>query len=198
MPVSRSDEARRNAADDGFSGVSFQDEKGLMIIGITGRNASGKGEVAEILKKCGLNYLSISDEVREEVRALGLEVTRENLISVGQETRKIWGVDVFARRCAEKIEIDKNYVVDSFRHPAEVLYFRKFADFTLIEVSAEPAVRFERVRLRGRENDPTTFGEFLEIEKRELGSGDRTAQQLVETAQMADIVIENDGSLEEK
>lgn len=168
-----------------------------MIIGITGRNASGKGEVADILKGCGLNYLSISDEVREEVKVQGLEVTRENLISVGRETRKIWGVDVFARRCAEKIEIDKNYAVDSFRHPSEVLFFRKFANFTLIEVSADPAVRFERIRLRDREKDPVTFEEFLEIEQKELGSGDRMAQQLIETARMADIVIENNGSLDE-
>ena len=43
-----------------------------MIVGLTGTKASGKGEVAEILKKRGFAYSSTSDRVREEAVARGL------------------------------------------------------------------------------------------------------------------------------
>ena len=39
-----------------------------MIIGLTGKNGSGKGEVAEFLKKRGYTYFSLSDEIREVMK----------------------------------------------------------------------------------------------------------------------------------
>ena len=59
-----------------------------MIIGLTGKNAAGKGEVAEYLKKKGFVYYSLSDVIREEATEKGLEHSRENLINLGNELRK--------------------------------------------------------------------------------------------------------------
>ena len=58
-----------------------------MYIGLTGYLATGKGVVADILKEKEFSYASLSDVVREEATAQGLEHTRENLIKVGNELK---------------------------------------------------------------------------------------------------------------
>ena len=50
-----------------------------MIIGLTGKNGSGKGEVAEVLKSAGYLYYSLSDMLREELRKRGKETSSKNL-----------------------------------------------------------------------------------------------------------------------
>jgi len=75
-----------------------------MIIGLTGRNASGKGEVAEYLKSKGFVYLSLSDELREEATNLGIEHTRDNLIKLGNELREKYGPNYLAAKINDKIK----------------------------------------------------------------------------------------------
>ena len=43
----------------------------------------GKGTVAEILKKKNFTYHSLSDSLRDELKSLKKEETRENLINIG-------------------------------------------------------------------------------------------------------------------
>jgi dCMP deaminase len=166
-----------------------------MIIGLTGRNGSGKGEAVSFLQYKSFYPYSLSDVIREEVRMQGKEITRERLIEVGTELRTQGGTAVLAERLLEKIEDDKNYVIDSFRHPDEVKAFKACPDFRLIFVEADPIVRFERVRDRGREKDATTVEEFLEIEGREVAATDWHGQQLDAVEKVADFTITNNGSL---
>ncbi len=103
-----------------------------MIMGLTGPNASGKGEVVKFLECKGFYSYSLSDVIREAVRRRGLEITRERLIEVGRELRCEEGNGVLAQRILSQIEEDKNYVVDSFRHPEEMQVFRTRPDFYLV------------------------------------------------------------------
>src|SRR5205823_874936 len=91
-----------------------------MLIGLTGRNAAGKGEVARYLQKKSFYYYSLSDAIRDEIRSRGEEPTRDRLIIVGNELRQRYGANVLAERTLAKIEDDKHYVIDSIRNPAEV------------------------------------------------------------------------------
>lgn len=167
-----------------------------MIIGLTGKNGSGKGEVAEFLKERGFVFYSLSDVIREELKQEGLKITRENLIRCGNRLRATYGPSVLADRVLERLDPDKNYVIDSFRNPFEVEAFGRRGNFILAHVKSDPRLRFERIRARGRENDPKTFEEFLTFEQREeLAS--RTNQQLSKTADMANIEIDNSGTLQE-
>ncbi|NQZ99772.1 MAG: cytidine deaminase [Myxococcales bacterium] len=50
---------------------------------------------------------------------------------------------------------------------------------------------------RGRSGDPTTLETLREVEGRELGSDDPTAQQLLAVRDLADATLRNDGSLAE-
>lgn len=169
-----------------------------MIIGLTGKNGAGKGEVAEFLKKRGFHYLSLSDKVRDEMRKSKISPTRESMIKFANELRRKYGAGWLAEEIVKDIDDDKNYVVDSIRSPAEVAVFRekKGSSFCLVAVKADPKVRFERLKKRGREGDPIEYQKFLEFEAMEA-KGDPSSQQLDETEKIADVVIENNGTFEE-
>src|SRR6185436_2841616 len=166
-----------------------------MLIGLTGRNAAGKGEVARYLVKKSFHYFSLSDAIRDEIRLRGEESTRDRLIIVGNELRQRYGSSILAERVLAKIEDDKHYIIDSIRNPSEVEAFRAAKHFKLIRVEAPPETRFQRIFSRQRESDPRTFEDFLALENREA-EGDDTSQNLVKVELMADHTLTNDGALE--
>src|SRR5436190_4721911 len=168
-----------------------------MLIGLTGRNAAGKGEVAKHLQTKSFYYYSLSDAIRDEIRARHLAITRERLIEVGNELREHFGPSVLADRILKRVEADKNYVIDSIRNPSEVEAFRKATkNFKLLLVDAPLKVRFERSVVRNRESDPITFDDFVELENREA-AGDATAQNMIMVERLADEVLVNDTSIED-
>jgi dCMP deaminase len=166
-----------------------------MLIGLTGRNAAGKGEAARYLQTKSFYYYSLSNVIRDEIRVRGEEPTRERLIIVGNELRQKYGANVLAERILARVEDDKHYVIDSIRNPAEVDAFRAAKHFKLIRIDAPPEIRFQRIISRRRESDPKTFEEFVELENREA-EGDDTSQNLVKVELMADHTLTNDGALE--
>ena len=165
-----------------------------MIIGLTGKNAAGKGEVAAYLKQKGFYYYSLSDVLREELRERGDELTRKNLIRVGRELRETHGEGCLAERILKRAQEDKNYVIDSFRHPSEIGVFRQHPAYRLLLVVADAGVRFQRIRDRGRESDPTTLAEFESLEEEEATSNESSGQQLELSALEADATVANNGS----
>jgi dCMP deaminase len=168
-----------------------------MIIGLTGTNGSGKTEVSGYLKSRGFELYSLSDEIREEILRRGKEITREVLIEVGNELREEFGPGILAERILLKLERDHNYVVDSIRNPYEVEVLKRRKDFILLAVEADQRVRFERTRSRGRESAAQTLEKFIEEENRELVSANPASQQLHATRRKADLVIANDGTLDD-
>lgn len=168
-----------------------------MILGLSGRNGAGKGEVVRFLEARSFSAYSLSDVIREELRARGLEETRERMIETGNAIRARHGPGGLALRLVERLVPDRNVVVDSIRHPAEVAVLReRSASFRLLWVDAPEEVRFARLRARGRGGDPTTLAELRRLEQRELGSDDPAAQQLLAVRDLADFTLVNDGSLE--
>ncbi|EFK97066.1 conserved hypothetical protein, partial [sediment metagenome] len=168
-----------------------------MIIGLTGKNGAGKGEVANFLKERGFHYYSLSDALREEAQKRGKEITRDLLVALGNELREKEGPGCLAERIFAKLDPEKHYVIDSIRHPAEVQVFRRRNNFTLFRIHATERLRFERLRQRNRENDPKTYEEFLALEAKEAKSDQKTDQQLDQAIGMADIQLDNNGPLKE-
>jgi dCMP deaminase len=95
------------------------------------------------------------------------------------------------------LQDDKNYVIDSIRNPAEVDALRKNKRFFLVYVTAQDDARFERIKARGREEDPNTLDAFQRIEKLEMENTDKTKQNLKGTFEKADKSIVNNGDLNE-
>lgn len=168
-----------------------------MIIGLTGENCAGKGTVAEYLKSKGFLYRSLSDVLREELKAEGKELTRENLIEKGNSLRSEHGPAALAKKTVERLEPGKDYIIDSIRNAAEAQEIKSLPNSTLVYVCAPPETRFERMKARGRENDPQSFEEFQVLEAREMRNEDKSKQSLVEAFVLADSKIENDGTIEE-
>ncbi|MCH8003723.1 MAG: AAA family ATPase [Nanoarchaeota archaeon] len=168
-----------------------------MIIGLTGKNAAGKGELANHLKSKGFVYLSLSDALRGEATKQGLDHSRDTLIRLGTEMREKFGNGILAKRINEKIKQNKgNFVVDSIRNPGEVEELRKNDGFILIGVHTDAKIRFERLMKRKRVGDSRTFEEFMEHEKRENNNGG-SGQQLDKCLEMADKIIDSNDTIEE-
>lgn len=167
-----------------------------MIIGVSGPNGAGKGELVSYLAERSFYVHSLSDVIRDELARRGLSETRERMIEVGTELRATGGEGTLAELLAGKLLADRNYAIDSIRHPAEVDVLRaRCNDFKLVWVDAPIEVRFERMRARGRPGDPETFARLEVLEARERGSEDVAAQQLDAVRERADFVVDNGGDL---
>ena len=169
----------------------------MIIIGLTGRNAAGKTTAGEALGARGFSYLSLSDVIREEAKRRGLEPLRENLTALGNELREKHGPGALAELTVARMQPDRNYAVDSIRHPAEVMALKKAGSFSLFHVFAPLEARFARSMQRGRAGDAQTLTDFIRQEEREFASSNAASQQLLETERLADRRIDNDGTLED-
>ncbi|HVB40901.1 MAG TPA: deaminase [Terriglobales bacterium] len=166
-----------------------------MVIGLTGNNGSGKTTLAEHLKAAGFYYLSLSDEIRAELEAEGVVPTRERMIERGNALRRQFGRAVLAERTRARIRDERNYAVDSIRHPDEVRALRQLPNFHLLHIEAPLEVRYQRARERGDARVPASFEQFVALEKREQAGVDPEAQNLPACAELADATVVNDGTV---
>ena len=168
-----------------------------MIIGVAGRNGAGKGEVIKLLQARSFSALSLSDAIRDVLRERGQEESRELMIDTGRSMREEGGPGVLAERLLTMMKPNGNVAVDSVRHPAEAQALRESGKpFWLLWVDADEALRFERIRSRGRSGDPETLEKLRELEGRELASENPAAQQLLAVRDIADAHVDNSGDLE--
>ena len=164
------------------------------VIGLTGPNAAGKGEVASYLRSRGFAIHSLSDVVREVAEQRGLPPEREYLIRIGNELRSEGGAGVLADRIVARLR--GHDVVDSIRNPAEVAVLRGVPGFVLVGVRAATEVRFGRSLERARPGDPESLEAFRAREAEENRPGAHR-QQLAATFALADVVVDNDDGLDE-
>lgn len=163
-----------------------------MDIGLTGTNASGKTTVLRYLTSKGFLHFSLSDILRDELKARQLEASRENLIQIGNELRNNFGASVLADRIIQKLD-SQNSVIDSIRNPSEVAVLRKLPDFILLSLDAPIEARFQRAQMRQRQENATTLEEFKKMEDLEKSS-DPNAQNIVACMNLADYKIFNDST----
>ena len=168
-----------------------------MWFGLTGRNASGKTTVVEWFVTNGFTSTSCSDSIRMWLREHNKEITRDNLIQGGRTLRLEGGPGILAEMLRDVNTGEINLVIDSIRTPAEVEALRERPDFRLIEIRASLEGRWKRLQARGRAGDPDSYDLFVAQEEAELIAADESGQALKATAAMADVVINNDGDLEE-
>jgi dephospho-CoA kinase len=162
-----------------------------MIIGVTGLIGSGKDTVADFLAHHGFTKLSLSEEIRKELRSEDIAITRATQVKKGNKLRKQHGPAVLADRVIDQMDADEDYVVVSIRNPAEVKRFRDFNDFILVHVQATDDKRLHHLRRRDDIDEAT----FERINQREYVNDDPAEQQLRDVIAMADETILNNGTL---
>lgn len=168
----------------------------MRILGVAGRNGSGKDEVVNFLHaRCGVAAVSAGDVVRDIAAREKISPTRENLHAVSQRYMEKEGSDFVARRLIRLIETRawEAVGVSGVRSPDDVAAFRsRFgAGFQLAYVRVgDPTLRFRRLRERREERDPHNLEEFLEQER------DEEAQfGIGRVINEADVIISNDAGL---
>jgi dephospho-CoA kinase len=177
---------------------AYLKKKDHIIIGLTGTNSAGKGTVADFLKKKGFVYFSLSDIIREEATKQGLDHSRDSLVRIGNQLREKHGASVLGLLTAKKIADSKEtkFIVDSIRNPSEIEELRKLSGFYLIAIDADVSLRYERSKIRGRNENASSLELFIAQENKEKSS-DSKAQQLHNCIAMADFLIENNSGFEE-
>ena len=166
----------------------------MKVIAFTGMPGSGKSEAVEIAKKLGINVIRMGDCVWDEVEKRGLKINDENVGRVADEMRKKHGMDIWARRTLEKIDRTRDkIVIDGIRNIEEMDFFRKELgkDFLLVAIHASPETRYKRLLERKRDDDTLSVDKVKERDARELRWG------LGILIALADVIIINEGSLEE-
>ena len=121
-----------------------------MLIGLTGRIAGGKGVISDFFKENGFEYLSLSQEVREEAKKRGMVLERKTLQDIGNLMRIEEGSASLAKRIIKKMDETKDYVIDGIRNSGEVEELRKVfgKDFHLISINAELEIRWRNCQNR--------------------------------------------------
>jgi dephospho-CoA kinase len=173
-------------------------KKGKNCLGLTGKMASGKGEIVNILTGRGYKYISLSDMVREAAASIGDEVSRVEMQNIGNRLRKEGGAGVLGRKVKEKIEASsiKKWVIDGIRNPAEVSELKTLEAFSLIAVDSKDGLIFNRLKIRKRTTDIADENELKKRLDREWGIGEPPdGQQVGKCVELADFFIKNNGTL---
>jgi dephospho-CoA kinase len=178
---------------------------GMKLVGVAGTNGSGKDTVGHILaEKHGWLFVSVTDMLRDECRARGLEVARENLRMISAEWRREGGLGVLIDKAIAVYDgrrgenAYKGLVVASLRNPGEADRIHELGG-TVVWVDADPRLRYERIQSsnRGRgSEDSKTFEEFLAEQEAEMhSSGDEATLNLAGVKALADTEIFNESDL---
>ena len=168
----------------------------MKVIGTVGMPGSGKSVISQILKeKLNSFYIVMGDVIREEVMKEGLEPTPDNVQMIMITIRKREGNDIVAKRCIEKLkENEVKYewaIIEGLRGLEELSTFRKHLNFLLIAVHASPPTRFNRLKQRGRSDDPKNREMFDKRDLTELKVG------IGSVIALADHILVNEGSKED-
>ncbi len=168
----------------------------MTVIGTVGLPGSGKSEAAAVARNLGVPVVTMGDVIRQECRDRGLDPATHHG-EIAKALREENGPGAIAERSLpiieDALENNEHVLVDGIRSDVEVGAFESAFgdDFTLVSIEAPFDTRAERLEIRGRDATAAEGGETLaERDQRERGFGMDSAME------EADIVLENDGSLE--
>ena len=170
----------------------------MKVIGVIGKNGSGKDEVLKHLRdRYGVPFLSTGDIVRGIAAEEGKEPTRPNLQAISDRYFKQRGEGCFVKMVVDKIRENgwRAAGISGVRSPrdVEILRGELGREFVLIDVYvSDPRVRFERMVKRGEGRDAKAYEDFL---KQDGAEEDIFGVSKAEAD--ADYNLSNDGSLED-
>src|SRR3989344_927934 len=164
----------------------------MKIVAFVGMPGSGKTVAADVARKLKFPVMRLGDLTDEELKARGLERNEINERIVREALRAQYGMDVYAKKAAEKIEpvnFGKNlvvlYGVKSFE---EYLFLKsKFGKgFVAVCIIVSPETRHSRLMKR----------KIRPLKKQDCVSRDRSELENLNegaTIAMSDVFISNEG-----
>lgn len=167
-----------------------------LILGIAGEIASGKGTVTNyIVNEYQAGAHRFSTMLRDILRRLYLEISRENLQNLSTILRQNFGEDTLSRAIAEDVKKDAReiVVIDGVRRLDDIKYLKKLPGFKLIYVEADIETRYERI-IRRNENSNDQNKSFEEFSRE---NEQESEQQIKDLKNYADFVIDNNGEFKD-
>ncbi len=172
------------------------------IIGLSGTNGSGKDSLGIGLDQYGYFFVSVTDFLREELRAQNLPITRDNMRRLSTKQRLEHGGGYLIEKAVDLWHKDrpdaKGVVIASLRDPKEVQTLHELGGL-MVWIDADPKVRYQRIQnnltLRGRvDEDSVSFEQFLEAEQAELHPSKNAGSSLdmASVKENSDIFLAND------
>lgn len=166
-----------------------------IILGFTGLLSSGKGTAAKYLEEqYHASTYRFSTILRDVLNRIYVEQTRDNLIKLSENLRGLFGEDLLAKAMAQDAANDPAplIIIEGIRRLADITYLQKMPNFILVEIFAEPQVRYERLIKRGENLDDNTktYEQFLADHQR------TTELSILEVIKQTKEKINNDGDFE--
>ncbi|TXT67148.1 MAG: Dephospho-CoA kinase [Promethearchaeota archaeon] len=160
------------------------------VIGFCGLPGSGKSTAIEAIADLG-KIVTMGDVIRKEAIERGLSLTDENLGFVAKDLREVYGNNIIAKRCIHIIKSQSQDVIfiDGLRSMDEVEVFRGHWRFPVVAIIISQQKRFEIIRNRARDDDPSSLEELELRDEREIQFG------LKEVIEKANFRIANEGSI---
>ncbi len=167
-----------------------------IIIGIVGENASGKTTMTNYLKeKYGAISFRFSDMLSDILDRVHVEKNRENLQALSTFLRQTYGEDIMSKTLAKDVELSTNNVIvtEGIRRPSDITYLKNMEGFMLVAIVADMKERYGRLKFRNEKSDDKekTWEQF------QIDAEHESEQKIAEIAKEADVVISNNGTIEE-
>lgn len=167
----------------------------MLILGITGQTGSGKDAICRFIQDNveSVSFVRFSQALTEALSLFVQDIKKEDQQWLGNVLRERFGADIIAKSVAKKIENSKTEIVilNGIRYQVELELLKSF-NGKLIYVSAPANTRWERVLNRGeKKDDNSSFEKFQELDSAPTEKG------IIEIAQQADFVIENNGTYDQ-
>ena len=130
-----------------------------LLLLITGMAGSGKTTLSVMLREKGYTVFTMGDVIRHEVRMRNQPPTPENLGKMAEQIRKTGGDAAVARKCIPLIigEPNNKVALDGVRSLDEVYALQEAFKTYLVAVHASPESRYQRLKDRGRSDDPRPY-----------------------------------------
>ncbi len=167
-----------------------------IILGFAGEIASGKGTAAKYLvDKYGSGYFRFSTILRDVLKRLHLEESRENTQKLSTVLRQNFGEDILSKAISRDVLSDSHEIiaVDGVRRLSDIKYLKDVPGFRLIYIEADIGKRFERIVKRG-ENIDDKNKSFEQFKKDNEGEAEAQIKGL---KAHADFVVDNNGAIAE-
>lgn len=171
----------------------------MQIIGLVGEKGSGKDTFAHILTGLvpdqKIVHIRFSDLLKQTLSLWDLPITRSNLQKLAQILEEGFGAGTVAHGIG--IQIQKTQadviVLDGIRWLPDVELLKTFPNSTLIYITADPKLRFERLKQRG-EKDGESNMSFEQFQEEEQAKNELLIPQI---GSKADFKIANNTSIED-
>lgn len=169
-----------------------------IVVVVVGLPGSGKSIVAGMLAKTGFEVIELGDIWRELLKKNNID--RSDPIGTREFTRELRereGKEVYAKYAYKRIRKgEKLIAIMGVRSDYESNYFRKrIKNLYIIALLAPPSLRFDRLKTRGKPEDPKTIKSFKWLDQRErqgfMKEKSEERHGVVHVMEDADYVIAN-------